>query len=78
MAANPAPADSPLAELLFQIVESLAIHGLLASISRIRQTAVRSQATMVGVRKKYSPMVIVALAESPPMTDDRVVAANRA
>jgi hypothetical protein len=40
--------------LLFQIVESLAIHGLLASIGRIRQTALRSQATMVGVRRKYS------------------------
>jgi hypothetical protein len=39
--------------LLFQIVESLAIHGLLASIGRIRQSALRSQATMVGVRRKY-------------------------
>jgi hypothetical protein len=42
--------------LLFQVVESLPIHGLLASISRIRQAATRSQATMVGVRKKCSPM----------------------
>ena len=38
--------------LLFQVVESLAIHGLLASIGRIRQSATRSQATMVGGRKK--------------------------
>ena len=38
--------------LLFQVVESLAIHGLLASMGRIRQTAPRSQATMVGARKK--------------------------
>ena len=38
--------------LLFQLVESLAIHGLLASIGRIRQSALRSQARMVGVRKK--------------------------
>ena len=37
--------------LLFQVVEGLAIHGLLASIGRIRQSAMRSQATMVGARK---------------------------
>ncbi len=36
--------------LLFQVVESFAIHGLLASIGRIRQSAPRSQATMVGCR----------------------------
>ena len=42
--------------LLFQLVESLAIHGLLASIGRIRQSAPRSQATMVGARKKCAPM----------------------
>jgi hypothetical protein len=41
--------------LLFQLVESLATHGLLASIGRIRQNATRSQARMVGVRKKCSP-----------------------
>jgi hypothetical protein len=41
--------------LLFQVVESLSIHGLLASMGRIRQMARRSQAAMVGVRKKYSP-----------------------
>ncbi len=34
--------------LFFQVVESFAIHGLLASIGRIRQSAPRSQATMVG------------------------------
>jgi hypothetical protein len=39
-------------KLMFQVVESLSIHGLLASIGRIRQTAGRSQATMVGDRKK--------------------------
>jgi len=42
--------------LLFQIVESLAIHGLLASIGRIRQSALRSQTTMVGAPKKGAPM----------------------
>ena len=41
-------------DLLFQVVEGLAIHGLLASIGRIRQSAPRSQATMVGGRKKYA------------------------
>jgi hypothetical protein len=35
--------------LLFQLVESLATHGLLASSGRIRQTAARSQATMVAL-----------------------------
>src|ERR1035438_2501358 len=42
--------------LLFQFVERLTIHGLLASIGRIRQSALRSQATMVGARKKTWPM----------------------
>src|SRR5450432_2456007 len=42
-------------DLLFQVVESLAIHGLLASMGRIRQSALRSQATMVGARKKRWP-----------------------
>src|SRR5260370_37933961 len=42
--------------LLFQDVESFAIHGLLASTGRIRQTAPRSQATMVATRKKCAPM----------------------
>jgi len=45
--------------LPFQLVESLAVHGLLASIGRIRQNALRSQETMVGARKKYAPMVPV-------------------
>jgi hypothetical protein len=43
-------------DLLFQVVEGLAIHGLLASIGRIRQSAPRSQARMVGARKKSWPM----------------------
>jgi hypothetical protein len=55
-AANHAPADSPSRNLLFQVVESLTIHGLLASMGRIRQTALRSQARMVGARKKCWPM----------------------
>ena len=38
--------------LLFQFVESLATHGLLASIGRIRHSAPRSQARMVVVCKK--------------------------
>ena len=41
--------------LLFQLVESLAIHGLLASIGRIRQSAARSQARMVGACRKCWP-----------------------
>jgi hypothetical protein len=41
--------------LLFQLVESLTTHGLLASMGRIRQNEPRSQARMVGVRKKCSP-----------------------
>jgi hypothetical protein len=39
-------------DLLFEVIESLAIHGLLASMGRIRQSALKSQATMVGARKK--------------------------
>jgi hypothetical protein len=42
--------------LPLQFVEGLTIHGLLTSIGSIRQTAPRSQATMVGARKKLSPM----------------------
>jgi hypothetical protein len=42
--------------LLFQVVDSLAIHGLLASMGRIRQSALRSQATMVGGRTRCSPV----------------------
>ena len=38
--------------LLFQLVESLTTHGLLASMGRIRQSAPRSQARMVGDCKK--------------------------
>jgi hypothetical protein len=45
--------------LPFQLVQSLAIHGLLASIGRIRQSALRSQATLVGARKKYVLMAPV-------------------
>jgi hypothetical protein len=45
--------------LLFQLVEISPIHGLLAPIGRIRQTVLRSQATMVGARKKCVPMVAV-------------------
>jgi len=44
--------------LLFQFVESLTIHGLLASICSIRQAALRSQATMVGTRKNSSLMAL--------------------
>jgi hypothetical protein len=38
--------------LPFQFIERDSIHGLLASIGRIRQSALRSQATMVGDCKK--------------------------
>jgi integration host factor subunit beta len=41
--------------LLFQLIEIVTTHGLLDSIGRIRQTAPRSQARMVGVRRKCSP-----------------------
>jgi hypothetical protein len=40
--------------LLFQLIERLATHGLLASNGRIRQSAPRSQARMVGAGKKFS------------------------
>jgi RNA polymerase sigma-70 factor, ECF subfamily len=40
------------ANLPFQIIESLATHGLLASMNRMRQSALRSEARMVGVRRK--------------------------
>ena len=56
--------------LPLQIVESLAIHGLLASISRIRQAARKSQATMVGVRKKCSPM-------TPALTQQQTLSSRR-
>jgi hypothetical protein len=56
--------------LLFQVVESLAIHGLLASIGRIRQTAPRSQATMVGARKKCGPM-------APAFTQQQTLSSRR-
>src|SRR5262249_39927673 len=38
--------------LPLQLVESLTIHGLLASTGRIRQRTLRSQTSMVGKRKK--------------------------
>ena len=47
--------------LLFQLVESLTIHGLLASIGRIRQSALRSQATMVGVRRKCGSLTPILI-----------------
>src|ERR1700732_1057422 len=42
--------------LLFQFIKRSSIHGLLASIRRIRQSALRSQARMVGVCRKCRPM----------------------
>jgi hypothetical protein len=56
--------------LFFQVVESFAIHGLLASMGRIRQSAARSQATMVGVRKKYAAM-------APAFTQQRTLSRRR-
>ena len=56
--------------LLFQVVESLAIHGLLASMGRIRQTAPRSQARMVGARKKCAPM-------APAFTQQHTLSSRR-
>src|SRR6266566_3493409 len=41
--------------LLFQVIERSSSHGLPASIRRIRQAVSRSQARMVGVRRKCSP-----------------------
>jgi hypothetical protein len=60
--------------LLFQIIESGSIHGLLASIGRIRQRAMRSQATMVGARKKYW---LRAPAFTQPQTLSRRLSAHR-
>jgi hypothetical protein len=57
-------------DLLFQVVESLAIHGLLASMGRIRQSALRSQATMVGARKKRWPI-------PPAFTQQRTLSRRR-
>jgi hypothetical protein len=56
-AANHAPADSPLGRSALSVVDRLTIHGLLASSGRIRQTAYRSQARMVGDFRKRSPGV---------------------
>ena len=42
--------------LPFQFIERDSIHGLLASIGRIRQTALRSQARMVVAPRKWIPM----------------------
>jgi hypothetical protein len=56
--------------LPLQIVESLAIHGLLASISRIRQAARKSQATMVGARKKCGPT-------APAITQQQTLSSRR-
>ena len=55
--------------LLLQLVESLTTHGLLASNGRIRHSAGRSQATMVGACEK-----VLAL-EIWPSTTSSVVAA---
>src|ERR1019366_8542544 len=57
--------------LLFQVVESLAIHGLLASKGRIRQTALRSQARMVGARKKCAPMMAPAFTQQHTLSRRR-------
>jgi hypothetical protein len=56
--------------LFFQVVDGFAIHGLLASMGRIRQSAARSQATMVGVRKKYAAM-------APAFTQQRTLSRRR-
>ena len=42
-------------DLLLQLVESLTTHGLLASNGRIRHSAGRSQARMVGACRKCCP-----------------------
>ena len=47
--------------LLFQLIESLATHGLLASIGRIRHSAPRSQAAMVGVRIKRGSLTLILI-----------------
>jgi hypothetical protein len=62
--------------LLFQVVESFAIHGLLASIGRIRQSALRSQATMVGCRKKYAA-IAPALSQQHTLSRRRCVHRRR-
>jgi hypothetical protein len=50
----------PQRNLLFQFIEGWAIHGLLASAGRIRQRAVRFQATIVGICKKSFRSVLDA------------------
>src|SRR5580658_1112965 len=62
--------------LLFQLIESFAIHGLLASIGRIRQSALRSQATMVGGRKKYAA-IAPALSQQHTLSRRRCVHRRR-
>src|SRR5262249_38805521 len=47
--------------LLFQIVESVAIQGVLAWIGRIRQSALRSQAAMVGVCRKWGSLTPILI-----------------
>jgi hypothetical protein len=42
-------------DALFQIVDGLPVHGLLASIGSIRQRAVKSQAKMVGRGRNGRP-----------------------
>jgi hypothetical protein len=44
------------ANLSFQLVESLATHGLLASMGRIRRIAIQSQARMVGGVEVLQPV----------------------
>jgi len=50
--------------LLFQLVESLTTHGLLASIGRIRRIEVQSQARMVGDAEALQPVACQTFAAS--------------
>jgi hypothetical protein len=63
--------------LLFQLVENLAIHGLLASIGRIRRIAVQSQARMVGDRAALQPTACQSFAASRDPTCSRRPAQRR-
>jgi len=51
--------------LQFQLVDSLATHGLLASSGRIRRIAVQSQARMVGEVEALKPVACQSLAVDP-------------
>ena len=72
-------------DLLLQLIERLTTHGLLASDGRIRQNAVRqdgeglsARPTNPASRPDAFVFVVVRLAKSSPVADDRAISAKRA